>query len=50
LSSGGVSAGIDLALWLVERSWGVELADRLAREIEHERRGPVWTREQVAAE
>ena len=50
LSSGGVSAGIDLALWLVERGWGVELADRLAREIEHERRGPVWTREQVAAE
>jgi transcriptional regulator GlxA family with amidase domain len=50
LSCGGVTAGIDLALWLVERSWGNELADRLAREIEHERRGPVWTREQVAAE
>jgi transcriptional regulator GlxA family with amidase domain len=45
LSSGGVTAGIDLALWLVERSWGKELADDVARTIEHERRGPVWTRE-----
>jgi transcriptional regulator GlxA family with amidase domain len=44
LSSGGVTAGIDLALWLVERNWGTELADEVARTIEHERRGPVHTR------
>ncbi|MFL5870180.1 MAG: DJ-1/PfpI family protein [Solirubrobacterales bacterium] len=45
LSSGGVTAGVDLALWLVERSCGEELADEVARMIEHERRGPVWTRD-----
>jgi transcriptional regulator GlxA family with amidase domain len=45
LSCGGVTAGIDLALWLVERSWGEELAEAVARTIEHERRGRVWTRE-----
>ena len=41
LSAGGVTAGIDLALWLVERSFGARLADAIAREMEHERRGPV---------
>ncbi len=41
LSAGGVTAGIDLALWLVERSFGAGLADAVAREMEHERRGPL---------
>ncbi len=41
LSAGGVTAGIDLALWLVERSFGAALADAIAREMEHERRGPL---------
>lgn len=41
LSAGGVTAGIDLALWLVERQWGKKLADLIADEIEYERRGPV---------
>ncbi|MDQ3408813.1 MAG: DJ-1/PfpI family protein [Actinomycetota bacterium] len=41
LSAGGVTAGIDLALWLVERSFGAGLADAIAREMEHERRGPL---------
>lgn len=41
LSAGGVTAGIDLALWLVERSFGADLADAIAGEIEHERRGPL---------
>ncbi len=40
LSAGGVTAGIDLALWLVERFFGAGLADAIAREMEHERRGP----------
>jgi transcriptional regulator GlxA family with amidase domain len=44
LSCGGVTSGIDLALWIVEREWGEPLADRIAREIEHERRGRIWTR------
>lgn len=38
LSSGGVTSGLDLALHLVEREAGRELADRVASEIEHERR------------
>ena len=43
LTAGGVTSGIDLALWLVERHWGQQLADRIAREMEYERRGPVHT-------
>jgi transcriptional regulator GlxA family with amidase domain len=43
LTAGGVTAGIDLALWLVERHWGQSLADRIAQEMEYERRGPVHT-------
>jgi len=39
LTAGGVTAGIDLSLWLVEREWGAGLADRIAREMEHERVG-----------
>jgi transcriptional regulator GlxA family with amidase domain len=42
LSAGGVTSGIDLALWLVERQWGPDLADRIAQEIEYERRGAVF--------
>ena len=43
LTAGGVTSGIDLALWLLEREWGVEIADQVAREMEHERRGRVET-------
>jgi transcriptional regulator GlxA family with amidase domain len=39
ITAGGVTSGLDLALWLVEREAGAELADRVASEIEHERRG-----------
>jgi transcriptional regulator GlxA family with amidase domain len=45
LSCGGVTAGIDLALWIVDREWGMRLADGIAGEMEHQRRGPVWTRD-----
>jgi transcriptional regulator GlxA family with amidase domain len=50
LSCGGVTAGIDLALWLVERTWSKQLADGIAQEMEHERRGPVWTRDRAAGD
>jgi transcriptional regulator GlxA family with amidase domain len=50
LSCGGVTAGIDLALWLVERKCGKELADAVARTIEHERRGHVWSRRRASPE
>jgi len=42
VTSGGVTSGIDMALWLVEREWGKPLSDAIAGEMEHERRGPVW--------
>jgi putative intracellular protease/amidase len=41
VTSGGVTSGIDLALWIVERELGSEAADRVAHEMEHERRGGV---------
>ena len=38
LTAGGVTAGIDLALHLVERAFGEAVADRVATVIEYERR------------
>ncbi|OYR38340.1 AraC family transcriptional regulator [Halorubrum sp. Ib24] len=38
LSAGGVTSGIDLALYLVEREFGGDVADRVATVIEYERR------------
>lgn len=42
LTAGGVTSGIDLALWLVERELGAAAAQATARELEYERRGGVW--------
>jgi transcriptional regulator GlxA family with amidase domain len=42
LSCGGVTSGIDLALWIVEREWGAAMAKAVSAEMEHDRRGPVW--------
>jgi transcriptional regulator GlxA family with amidase domain len=41
LSAGGVTSGLDLALWLVEREQGAEAAARAAARIEHTRDGRV---------
>jgi transcriptional regulator GlxA family with amidase domain len=43
VTAGGVTAGIDLALWLVERHFGAELATAVATEMEHTRQGEVWS-------
>jgi transcriptional regulator GlxA family with amidase domain len=43
LTAGGVTSGLDLALWLVEREWGEDMASAVASQIEHERVGTVWT-------
>ena len=37
LTCGGVTAGIDLALWLVEREFGTDLADAVASVMEYDR-------------
>lgn len=42
LTAGGVTSGLDLALWLVERISGTEIADTVAREMEYDRRGEVY--------
>ncbi|ELZ93009.1 ThiJ/PfpI domain-containing protein [Haloferax mucosum ATCC BAA-1512] len=38
LTAGGVTSGLDLSLHLVEREFGTAVADRVATEIEYERR------------
>ncbi|PSP71084.1 AraC family transcriptional regulator [Halobacteriales archaeon QH_9_66_26] len=42
LTAGGVTAGLDLALWLVEREFGDDVAEMVASEMEDERRGEVY--------
>ncbi|WP_254762612.1 DJ-1/PfpI family protein [Natrinema marinum] len=41
LTAGGVTSGIDLALWLLEREFGADVADAVATGMEYERRGEV---------
>jgi transcriptional regulator GlxA family with amidase domain len=38
MTAGGVTSGIDLALWIVEQEAGAAIADQVAAEIEYERR------------
>jgi len=42
ITAGGVTSGLDLALWLVERFAGRDVADEVARRMEHQRVGRVW--------
>jgi transcriptional regulator GlxA family with amidase domain len=42
ISSGGVTSGLDLALWLVERYAGPQIAQTVEQRMEYERRGTVW--------
>jgi transcriptional regulator GlxA family with amidase domain len=42
LTAGGVTSGLDLALHIVERFAGAEIAGLVAAEIEPERAGEVW--------
>lgn len=43
LTCGGVTAGLDLALHLVEREWGSQVARSVAITLEYDRRGRVVT-------
>jgi len=41
VTAGGVTSGIDMALWLVEREWSPDLANTIARDgARAERPGP----------
>jgi transcriptional regulator GlxA family with amidase domain len=42
VTAGGVTSGLDLALWLVERLASPELADQVASRLEYGREGDVW--------
>jgi transcriptional regulator GlxA family with amidase domain len=42
VTAGGLTAGLDLGLWLVAREAGVELAQQVATGLEYEPRGEVW--------
>jgi transcriptional regulator GlxA family with amidase domain len=44
ISAGGVTSGLDLALWLVERYFGEEIERAVEATMEYERRGPIWRR------
>ncbi len=46
VTASGVTASIDLGLWLVQRFCGSEKALEAARELDFEMRGPVWQRAQ----
>ncbi|MGW0552150.1 DJ-1/PfpI family protein [Streptomyces altiplanensis] len=43
VTAGGVTSGLDLALWLVHRELGVDAALGLEAMLEYETRGTVWT-------
>lgn len=42
ITAGGITSGLDLTLWLVERFFGSETAQTLEERLEYERRGTVW--------
>ncbi|WNV85447.1 DJ-1/PfpI family protein [Umezawaea sp. Da 62-37] len=42
VTGGGVTSGLDVSLWLVERFLGAQLAQRVETLLEYERRGTVW--------
>lgn len=44
ITAGGVTSGLDLALWLVERFASPAIALAVEQQMEYERRGVVWRR------
>jgi transcriptional regulator GlxA family with amidase domain len=42
ITAGGLTSGLDLALWLVERFLNPQIANTLEGRLEYERRGTVW--------
>ncbi|MEV7422236.1 DJ-1/PfpI family protein [Streptomyces sp. NPDC091212] len=42
VTGGGITSGLEVALWLVERFVGAQLAQRVETVLEYERRGTVW--------
>jgi len=42
ITGGGITAGLEVSLWLVERFLGAKAAQRTEVVLEYERRGTVW--------
>jgi transcriptional regulator GlxA family with amidase domain len=42
ITSGSLTSGLDLGLWITERELGSAVADRVARSLEYPRQGRVW--------
>lgn len=42
VTAGGVTSGLDLTLWLIERYLSPQIAHEVEKEMEYERRGTVW--------
>jgi transcriptional regulator GlxA family with amidase domain len=49
ITAGGVTSGLDLGLWLVERFASPEIAHQVGATLEYQRRGPIWHRAARAA-
>ena len=47
ITAGGVTSGLDLALWLLERYLNPKIAHKVESILEYERRGTVWRRAAV---
>ncbi len=47
VSGGGVTSGLDIALYLVERELGPQIAKEIENLFEYERRGTVWKAEDM---
>lgn len=45
ITGGGVTSGLDVALYLVERELGPQIAHAVEQLFEHERRGTIWKAE-----
>lgn len=48
VTAGGVTSGLDLALWLIERYFGAGAASKVEGGLEYERHGTVWRTEKSA--
>jgi putative intracellular protease/amidase len=44
ITAGGVTASLDLGLWLVQKYCGIEKALKVSSALEFELRGPIWQR------
>jgi transcriptional regulator GlxA family with amidase domain len=44
ITSGGITSGLDLGLWLVTRELGADIGIQVEAAMEYEQRGVVWRR------